>query len=49
MPEEVKNVMPFGLEFEINYVMIIIIIEASGSIVVEALCYKPEGCGFDTR
>jgi hypothetical protein len=23
--------------------------EARGIIVVKALCYKPEGCGFDTR
>jgi hypothetical protein len=22
---------------------------ARGSIVVKALCYKPEGCGFDTQ
>jgi hypothetical protein len=22
---------------------------ARGSVVVKALCYKPEGCGFDTR
>jgi hypothetical protein len=22
---------------------------ASGSVVVKALCYKPEGCGFETR
>jgi hypothetical protein len=23
-------------------------IGACGSIVIEALCYKPEGCGFET-
>jgi hypothetical protein len=22
---------------------------ACGSVVVKALCYKPEGCGFDSR
>jgi hypothetical protein len=22
---------------------------ARGSVVVKALCYKPEGCGFETR
>jgi hypothetical protein len=22
---------------------------ARGSVVVKVLCYKPEGCGFDTR
>jgi hypothetical protein len=24
-------------------------VEARGSVVVEALCYKPEGRGFDSR
>jgi hypothetical protein len=22
---------------------------ARGSVIIKALCYKPEGCGFDTR
>jgi hypothetical protein len=30
-------------------IITIMIIEPRGSVVVEALCYKPEGCGFETR
>jgi hypothetical protein len=30
-------------------IIIIIIIGARGSVVVKALCYKLEGCGFDTQ
>jgi hypothetical protein len=28
---------------------IIILLRARGSVVVKALCYKPEGHGFDSR
>jgi hypothetical protein len=33
------------------YIIICILCQKGegGSIVVKALCYKPEGCGFDTR
>jgi hypothetical protein len=30
-------------------IFVIITEEASGNVVAEALCYKLEGCGFETR
>jgi hypothetical protein len=29
--------------------LLIVYLGARGSVVVKALCYKPEGRGFDTR
>jgi hypothetical protein len=33
----------------LNYIFILLYSGALGSVVVKALCYKPEGRGFDTR
>jgi hypothetical protein len=35
--------------FKIIIIIITIIMGARGSVVVKALCYKPEGRGFETR
>jgi hypothetical protein len=29
--------------------MLLLVLGARGSVVVKALCYKPEGRGFETR
>jgi hypothetical protein len=39
----------FSTVYDIIIIIIIIIIGACGSVVVKALCHKPEGRGFDTR
>jgi hypothetical protein len=38
-----------SLESVIMYIRYLHKMEARGSVVVKALCYKPEGRGFDTR
>jgi hypothetical protein len=35
--------------YSANYLTIIAGMGARGSLVVKALCYKPEGSGFETR
>jgi hypothetical protein len=47
------STIPHGIISQMTVMMkkiiIIIIPRARGSVVVEALCYKPEGCGFDNK
>jgi hypothetical protein len=34
---------------ELGTTLAVVSNDARGSIVVKAVCYKPDGCGFDTR
>jgi hypothetical protein len=36
-------------EFQLNLALLTLGTGTRGSVVVKALCYKPEGRGFDTR
>jgi hypothetical protein len=41
--------MKFSREVTLYFSIILCLTGARGGVLVKALCYKPEGCGFNTR
>jgi hypothetical protein len=38
------------MSLNVTYILVVPLrLRARGSVVVEALCYKPEACAFETR
>jgi hypothetical protein len=49
MPIFQRKILPSKYHVPTSYIYIAAYSGAHGSVVVKALCYKPEGCGFETR